>query len=110
MNLPVYWQGPTAQLKCFLDRMSSYFNRPPYRDRFDGKGYVVLCAFGRKELEHGDWVTGPLKVTAEVLRGEYLGDVRASVYEKGGVREMPEILRACYELGKKAVERMQKKC
>lgn len=103
-STPVYWQGPSAQLKCFLDRMSSYFNHPLYRDRFSGKGYIVLCAFGRKEPEHGDWITAPMKLTVEVLRGHYLGDVCASVYEKGKVRHMPEILQRCYNLGKKAVE------
>ena len=32
---PVYWQGVSAQLKCYIDRLSSYFKRPPYAERFD---------------------------------------------------------------------------
>jgi len=105
-STPVYWQGPSAQMKCFLDRMSSYYNRSPYRERFDGKGYIVLCAFGRKDPEHGEWITAPMKLTVEVLRGRYLGDVRASVYEKGKVLQKTDILQRCYDLGKKAVEVM----
>ena len=27
-STPVYWEGRSAQMKCFLDRMSSYFNHP----------------------------------------------------------------------------------
>jgi len=106
-STPVYWQWPSAQMKCFLDRMSSYFNRPPYAERFDGKGYIVLCAFGRTEAEHGRWITEPMKLTAKVLRGLYLGEVCASVYQKGNVKEMPAVLEACYELGKDAVHAMQ---
>jgi multimeric flavodoxin WrbA len=106
-STPIYWQGPSAQLKCFLDRLSSYFNRPPYRDRFDGKGYIVLCAFGRREPEHGEWITKPMKLTVDILRGYYLGDVCASVYEKGKVRQMPEVLQQCYNLGKSAVAEMK---
>ena len=98
-STPVYWQGLSAQMKCFLDRMSSYFNHPKYVERFRGKRHIVLCAFGRPEQDHGDWVTKPMKLTVEVLHGIYLGDVCASVYQKGKVRQMPEVLEACRKLG-----------
>jgi NAD(P)H-dependent FMN reductase len=103
-STPVYWHGPSAQMKCFLDRMSSYFNHPQYRDRFRGKGHIVLCAFSRPEPQHGDWVTEPMKLTIEVLQGTYVGDVCASVYQKGKVRDLTEVLTACRELGMKAVQ------
>jgi len=102
-STPVYWQGPSAQMKCFLDRMSSYFNHPEYVERFRGKGHIVLCAFGRPEQGHGGWVTKPMKLTVDVLHGIYLGDVCASVYQKGKVRQMPEVLEACRKLGTNVV-------
>ena len=103
-STPVYWQGPSAQMKCFLDRMSSYFRRSPYAERFDGKGHIILCAFGRKEPEHGRWITAPMKLNVEILRGRYLGEVcAAETYEKGAVSDMPDVLRACYDLGRRAV-------
>ncbi len=97
---------PVQQLKCFLDRLSSYFRRSPYAERFDGKGYIVVCAFGRPEMEQAEWVTRPLRATVEVLRGVYLGDVCASVYQKGRVREMPAVLAAAYALGQQAAAQM----
>ena len=108
-STPVYWQGASAQMKCFLDRMSSYFNHPEYRERFRGKAHVVVCAYGRPEPRHGNWVTEPMKLTVEVLRGVYVGDVHTSVYEKGRVRGMPDVLAACRELGAKAVRTMREK-
>ena len=108
-STPVYWQGASAQMKCFLDRMSSYFNHPDYQDRFRGKGHGVLCTYGRPEARHGYWVIEPMKLTVEVLHGTYIGDVHASVYQKGKVREMPEVLAACRKLGMKAVRTMQGK-
>lgn len=108
-STPVYWQGASAQMKCFLDRMSSYFNHPDYRDRFREKGHVVICTYGRPETRHADWVIEPMKLTVEVLHGRYLGDVHASVYQKGKVGEMPEVLTACRELGMKAVRIMKGK-
>jgi len=107
---PVYWHGISAQLKCFNDRLSSYFRRPPYAKRFNGKGYIVLCAYGRSEPVHGQLVTDSMKLTVESLRGYYLGDVCADLtYEKGIVRHKPDIMKSCYELGKKAGS-LLKKC
>ena len=108
-STPVYWQGPSAQMKCFVDRMSSYFNHPDYRERFRGKGHVVVCAYGRPETRHGEWVTEPMKLTVKVLHGTYVGDMHTSVYQKGRVRDMPDVLMACRRLGAKAVRAMQGK-
>ena len=83
-STPIYWQGCSAQMKCFIDRLSCYFRRPPYADRFDGKGYILLCTFGRKEPEHGDWLTKPMRLAVEILRGKYLGELCVSVHEKKG--------------------------
>jgi multimeric flavodoxin WrbA len=101
---PVYWHGPSAQMKCFNDRMSSYFNRPGYRERFTGMRHIVLCAYGREEDRHWEWVTEPMRRNVEVLRGVYLGNVHAKAYEKGIVREMPEVEQACRLMGEKAAD------
>jgi len=109
-STPVYWQGVSAQMKCFIDRLSSYFGRPPYAQRFEGKGHIVVCTYGRKEPETARWVTGPMKVTVEVLRGRYLGDLGASTSGGGNrIRQMPDVLSAAQELGKKAVQKMAEK-
>ena len=48
-----------------------------------------------------------MKLTVETLHGRYLGDVCASVYQKGKVSEMPEALNTCRDLGTNAVRAMQ---
>jgi multimeric flavodoxin WrbA len=107
MATPVYWFGFSAQLKCFIDRLSSYFRKPPYAQRFDGKGYIVLCAYGRSEEFNEKSVTEPAKFTAETLRGHYLGDVCASnTYQKGKVKQYPDIIESCYKLGYEAPDRL----
>ena len=103
---PVYWAGVSAQLKCFIDRLSSYFRRRPYSDRLEGKGYVVVTAFGREDPDHGKWVIEPLQLCVNVLNGRYLGHLSVSAYRKGQVREMSEVLKSAYELGRKAVEEL----
>jgi len=44
-----------------------------------------------------------MRLAVEVMHGVYMGDVCASVYEKGSVRLRPEILEACRRLGVEAV-------
>jgi multimeric flavodoxin WrbA len=104
---PVYWFGYSAQLKSFIDRFSSYFNKTPYSQRFYNKGYIVLCAYGRLEDYNAKSVTEPTKWIVERLRGHYLGDVCASnTYQKGKVKEYPDIIAACYKIGCEAPARL----
>jgi multimeric flavodoxin WrbA len=103
---PVYWCGVSAQMKCFIDRLSSYFRRPPYAGRFDGKGYVVLSTFGSNEPDHGKWVTEPVKVSVDFLRGKYIGDICVSAYKKGEIKQMAGVLERAYKFGKDAIKQM----
>jgi multimeric flavodoxin WrbA len=103
-STPVYWAGVAAQMKCFIDRLSSYFNNPHYADRFTGKGHIFLCVYGRNDHEYSRLVTEPMKNTIETLRGIYLGEICVpSCYQKGKILEKPEILQQAFELGKNAV-------
>jgi len=106
---PVYWAGVSAQTKCFIDRLSSYFRLPDVAPKLNGKGYAVLCTFGRADPSHGKFVTEPMRLCADVLGGRYLGDVSVSAHNRGQVKEKPEALQAAYELGGKAVRLMHAK-
>ena len=101
---------PNNYLKrCFIDRFSSYFNNPRYADKFDGKGHIILCTFGSDDYEHGYFITKPMKLTIQVLRGKYIGDICvSSCYQKGKILEKKEILIQAYELGKKAIKLIEK--
>ncbi len=99
---PVYWQGVSAQLKCFLDRLSCYIRKPGYDERMRGKGYAVVTTYGA--ADEGHWVTEPVKAGVRFLAGRYLGDVCAQAYNKGDVAKKPEALAAARALGEKAVE------
>jgi multimeric flavodoxin WrbA len=106
---PVYWQGVTAQMKCFVDRWSTCFRRESFQQGMSGKGFAVLCPFGAKDPAHGEWVTRPVKEWAKVLKANYLGDVCVCAHQKGAVRQMPDALRRAYDLGRRAVEQTHPK-
>ena len=107
-STPIYWAGVSAQMKCFIDRLSSYFNNPKYAERFNGKGHMFLCTYGRDSIDYSKLVTEPMKNTIETLRGVYIGEICVpDCYQKGKIREKPEILKQAFELGKRAVTQMQ---
>lgn len=96
---PVYWQGVTGQMKCFLDRLSCYIKRREYVKVLAGKPYAILTAFGAPD--EGRWVVEPLKANIEWLGGRYIGAVEATAYKRGDIRKNAAALEAAYELGKK---------
>lgn len=103
---PVYWQGVSAQTKCFIDRFSAYIRKPGYDERIRGKGYVVITAFGA--ANEGRWVTEPLKAGVKFLGGRYLGDLCVQAYKKGDVTGLESRsgsgLAAAFELGRKTAK------
>lgn len=103
-STPVYWFGVSGQMKCFIDRLSSYFNIETFRDKFTNKGHVVLCTYGSNEKKHGDWVIKPMKEMIKIIRGRFLGEITVdSCYEKGKIREKSEVLKMARDLGRRVI-------
>jgi len=103
---PVYWQGVSCQMKCFVDRFSVHYVQPWFKEGMANKGWVVLTPFGAPDLSEADWIIKPVKVWVDHFSGKYLGEVAVSVFQKGDVVKHPEATQAAYELGKSAVEQM----
>ena len=108
-STPVYWAGVSAQMKCFIDRLSSYFNHPAYTGQFHGKGHIVLCTYGRDDIRYSEYITEPMKTTIKTLRGDYLGDICVpGCYGKGKILQKLEILDQAVELGRTIVNKIFK--
>ena len=103
-STPIYWAGVSAQMKCFIDRLSSYFNNPEYVNRFTGKRHIFLCTYGRADKDYSRMVTEPMKNAIETIRGIYVGEICVpDCYQKGKIYQKPEAIRKAFALGKKAV-------
>jgi multimeric flavodoxin WrbA len=106
---PIYWAGVSAQMKRFIDRLSSYFNNPRHAEYFNGKGHIVLCTYGRDDVHYSKFFTEPMKNTIVTLRGIYLGDICVpSCYQKGKILEKQENLKKAFELGKQTITKITK--
>ena len=101
---PVYWQGVTAQLKCFIDRFSAYAMKPQYRETIRAKAYAVIATFAGSG--EGHWVLDSLRASVDFIDGKYVGEVSVQVRAKGAVKSNAAAMSAARDLGRKAVSSM----
>ena len=97
---PVYWYGPTALLKAFLDRFV-YFNCPENRGKIAGTTCVLAVVFE----EDNDEAAGPLVDMFEKSFG-YLEVDHAEtilvpgVTKRGEIAEKNDVMARAFDLGK----------
>ncbi|MHA1390603.1 MAG: flavodoxin family protein [Candidatus Thorarchaeota archaeon] len=96
LGTPVYWWGPTAQLKAFIDRWYG-INREIFKNR---KAVLVipLESSNPKTARH---VLGMFEDIFDYLGMKQIGTVLAPrVHERGEVKDHSDILKEAKELGK----------
>lgn len=102
---PVYWYGPTALMKAFIDRFV-YFNGEANRPMVRGKRAAVAVVL--EEASESTWrpVVEFFEKSLAYLEME-LGEtiVVPGVGEKGAIHKQPERLEEAYALGEKLAER-----
>lgn len=96
---PVYWYGPTALMKGFIDRFV-YFNGPENRPQIAGKTAAVVIPYEETDPE----TVAPLLTFFEqclrYLQVNLAGRlVVPGVTKRGEVREHPRHLKAAFDLG-----------
>ena len=98
---PVYWQGVSAQMKCFVDRWSAYYVQPFLLEGMKGKVFAVLVPHADPDPAQAKWVIEPVKVWAGHFQAIYAGEVSCAVAKKGAVCEQPDVLEQARALGRK---------
>ena len=96
---PVYWYGPTALLKAFVDRFV-YFNCPENRAKVQGMRAATVIPYEETEHETVAPVLAFFEKSFAYLEWSLVGHVIApGVGKLGEVREHPEFLQQARELG-----------
>jgi multimeric flavodoxin WrbA len=99
LGTPVYWYGPTALMKAFIDRFV-YFNDEANRPMVRGKRAVVAIVL--EETHEQTWrpVVEFFEKSLEYLEMQLAGTIIvAGVGKKGEIREHPQRLEDAYHLG-----------
>jgi multimeric flavodoxin WrbA len=98
---PVYWYGPTALMKAFIDRFV-YFNCPENRAKIKGKSAAVAVPFEEENPEMADPILEFFEKSFEYLEMSLIGKVTVpGVGWKGEILEKPDRLKEAYELGRR---------
>ena len=98
---PVYWYGPTALMKCFIDRFV-FFNCPQNRAKIRGKSAVVAVPFEEEDPRTAHLLVKFFKKSLDYLEMNLIGTIRVpGVSKRGDILAKKNILEKAYKLGKK---------
>jgi len=96
---PVYWYGPTALMKAFIDRFV-YFNCPENRKKIKGLAAAIAIPFEDETIETARGVVEFFQKSLAYLQIRLLGQIIVpGVGEKGAIRHKPERLQEAHTLG-----------
>ena len=98
---PVYWYGPTALMKAFIDRFV-FFNCPENRAKIKGKQAALVIPFEEENPDTARPVVEFFEKSLSYLEINLAGAIIAGgVGDKGDILKKPERLTEAYELGKR---------
>jgi len=96
---PVYWYGPTALMKLFIDRLV-YFNCPENRPAVRGKKGIIVIPYEEESPETVEPLEKMFEMSLNYMEMRLVHKlIVPGAGEKGAVREMPGIMKKCELLG-----------
>ena len=102
LGTPIYWWGPTAQFKAFLDRWYH-----PKHQNFKGKRVVIVIPLGGGNEKYARHTVGMLEDVFNYLSIKLVETVLAPGYNRRGeVRNNTSLLKRAHMAGKEAVENL----
>lgn len=105
LGTPVYWWGPTAQFKAFLDRWYAKVHRAEEAMLFRGRRVILVVPMGDSDVATARHTVGMMQDALDYVRAELVATVLApGVNDRGEVNDHPELLAAAYQAGRQAVE------
>jgi multimeric flavodoxin WrbA len=101
---PVYWYGPTALMKGFIDRFV-YFNCPENRAKIKGKRAAIAVPYEEESPETAKPVVTFFEKSLDYLEMNLIGKIIVpGVSDKGDVLQKEKILARAYELGQRLAQ------
>jgi multimeric flavodoxin WrbA len=99
LGTPIYWWGPTAQMKAFIDRWYA-IARDAVMDRLVGKRVALLYTYGDDDpTDTAEPADTAFTRTMNYLDMPIIGRVFASAWKRGDIHKSPGKLDEAYQLG-----------
>ena len=96
---PLYWWGPSAQIKPLIDRMRPFVGKPEAYP-LSGKKAAVVCPSG-DETGQSTHLVAMFRSAFAYLKMDYVDSVLAQAYDKGEVAKDPSAMALAEALGKR---------
>ena len=101
---PVYWYGPTALMKCFIDRFV-YFNCPGNRAKIRGKAGVLAIPFEEENPRTADLLVKFFQKSLGYLEMKILKKILVpGVSARGDILRKENVLNDAFALGERIAE------
>jgi multimeric flavodoxin WrbA len=101
---PVYWYGPTALMKGFIDRFV-YFNCPENREKIKGKPVALAIPFEENDPQTAALLVSFFEKSLGYLEMNLVGTILVpGVTRKGEIKKKEAKLQEAYALGKKLAQ------
>jgi multimeric flavodoxin WrbA len=98
LGTPVYWWGPTAQMKAFIDRWYAGWQTADGRARM-AKRVALISPFGDSEPATARHVVGMLADALEFLKADFAGQLLVSADKRGEVAANVQAMAEAFALG-----------
>jgi multimeric flavodoxin WrbA len=104
LGTPVYWWGPSAQFKAFMDRWYSKIFLPADRKIFIGKRAVLAIPLGDTDAGVARHTVGMLTDALAYSQAKLIATVLApGMNDRGDVQKHPDILAVARQAGRDAL-------
>lgn len=101
LGTPIYWWGPTAQFKAFLDRWYH-----PKHQEFKGKKVIIVIPLGGEHERYARHTVGLLEDVLNYLNIKLIYTIIAPGYNRRGeVGNNSNLLEKAHKAGKEAIEK-----
>ncbi len=102
LGTPIYWWGPTAQFKLFMDRWYAQENGPA-KGAFKGKRAILTVPMGDSDASTARHTVGMVQDALNWLEADLVDIVLApGVNDPGEVKQHPDVMGAAFRAGTKA--------
>lgn len=98
LGTPVYWYGPSAQFKAFMDRWFAIAH-PKYVHKMRGKKFILIAPFEESDASTADPLVGMIMKSVNYLEAELSGKLLVTAGEKGAVKQNLEAMKRAYKVG-----------
>jgi multimeric flavodoxin WrbA len=100
LGTPIYWWGPSALLKAFIDRWYVTIHTPSTRARM-ARRVALVCPFGDSDPGTPRHLVGMIRDIVSYLHGEFTDQLLVTSSGRGEVRKDADAMRRAFELGQR---------